>query len=179
MHHLCLGFTCMIDNQCANIFSTHATVYGSHSVKFAQIERETIFLQVNPLSFFFRFVSFYLSRTLFFSPKLFFPKLVVFFLFLQGEKLVFNPCCSQGELLLFVGRVVSIFSYTLLRMFSVNLLIGLSLSIRDKKGEKQLKCGNMWENCLFCLGGENIFFDVSNLGGDTMFLVSLLIDLYL
>ena len=33
----------MMDNQCANIFSTHATVYGSHSVKFAFIERENIF----------------------------------------------------------------------------------------------------------------------------------------
>ena len=30
----------MMDNQCANIFSTHATVYGSHSVMFAFIERE-------------------------------------------------------------------------------------------------------------------------------------------
>ena len=42
----------MMDNQCANIFSTHATVYGSHSVKFAFIERENIFLLVYPhLSF--------------------------------------------------------------------------------------------------------------------------------
>ena len=42
----------MRDNQCANIFSTHATVYGSHSVKFAFIERENIFLHVYPqLSF--------------------------------------------------------------------------------------------------------------------------------
>ena len=29
----------MVDNQCANIFSTDATAYGSHSVKFAFIER--------------------------------------------------------------------------------------------------------------------------------------------
>ena len=29
----------MIDNQCANIFSTHVIVYKSHSVKFAYIER--------------------------------------------------------------------------------------------------------------------------------------------
>ena len=42
----------MMDNQCANIFSTHATVYGSHSVKFAFIERDNIFLHVYPqLSF--------------------------------------------------------------------------------------------------------------------------------
>ena len=38
----------MMDNQCANIFSTHATFYGSHSVKFAFIERENIFLHVYP-----------------------------------------------------------------------------------------------------------------------------------
>ena len=38
----------MIDNQCANIFSTHVIVYKSHSVKFAYIERENIFLQLNP-----------------------------------------------------------------------------------------------------------------------------------
>ena len=37
----------MIDNQCANMFSTHVTVYGSHTVKFVYIERENIFLQVN------------------------------------------------------------------------------------------------------------------------------------
>ena len=42
----------MMDNQCANIFSTHATVYGSYSVMFAFIERENIFLHVYPqLSF--------------------------------------------------------------------------------------------------------------------------------
>ena len=41
-----------MDNQCANIFSTHATLYGSHSVMFAFIERENIFLHVYPqLSF--------------------------------------------------------------------------------------------------------------------------------
>ena len=38
----------MMDNQYANIFSTHATVYGSHSVKFAFIERENIFFHVYP-----------------------------------------------------------------------------------------------------------------------------------
>ena len=36
----------MMNNQCANIFSTHATIYGSHNVKFAFIERENIFLYV-------------------------------------------------------------------------------------------------------------------------------------
>ena len=43
----------MMDNQCANILSTHVTVYGSHNGKFAFIERENIFLHVYPqLSFF-------------------------------------------------------------------------------------------------------------------------------
>ena len=75
----------MMDNQCANIFSTHATVYGSHGVMFAFIEKENIFLHVYPqLNFFFkvRFACFYLSPPPKFSPKLFFPKLILFFLFL-------------------------------------------------------------------------------------------------
>ena len=38
----------MMDNQYANIFSTHVTVYGSHNDKFAFIERENIFLHVYP-----------------------------------------------------------------------------------------------------------------------------------
>ena len=59
-----------MDNQCANIFSTYATVYGSQSVKFAYIERENIFLQVNPHFFEFGFVSFYLSPPPKFSLKL-------------------------------------------------------------------------------------------------------------
>ena len=124
------------------------------------LKERIFFLHVYPqLSFFFfklGLCRFIYTHPLYFSPKLFFPKLVVFFLFLQGEKLVFNPCCSQGELLLFVGRVVSIFSYSLLRMFFVDLWIGLTLSIRDKKGE--MKCENMWESCLFCLRGDKIVF---------------------
>ena len=46
---------------------------------------------------------------------------------------------------------------SLLRMFSVDLLIGLSLSIRDKKGESDLD-ENLWESYLFCLGGVEIVF---------------------
>ena len=46
----------MMDNQCANISFTHATIFGSHSVKFAFIERGNIFLYVYPqLNFFFKF----------------------------------------------------------------------------------------------------------------------------
>ena len=82
----------MMDNQCANIFSTHTTVYGSHSVKFAFIERENIFFHVYPqlsnLVFKFGFC---------FFPHLlkFFPKLVLFFLFLLGVGgRFFNLCGS-------------------------------------------------------------------------------------
>ena len=72
-----------MDNQCANIFSTYATVYGSHNVKFAFIERENIFLHVYPQPNFLKLglCVFYFSPPPKFFPKLFFPKLV-FFLFL-------------------------------------------------------------------------------------------------
>ena len=55
----------------------HAYIYGSHSVKFAFIERENIFLNVSST-----YVSFSFSPPPKFSPKLFFPKHVLFFLFL-------------------------------------------------------------------------------------------------
>ena len=145
-----------MDNECANIFSTHATVYGSHSAMFAFIERENIFSScVSSTQFFFLFLKlglclFIYPHPFYFSPKLFFLKLVLFFLFLQGEKffltfVVLRGSCysSQGEL--------SLFSLTLLRMFSIYLLIRQSLSICDKKGETQM-------TCLFCLGGEYKFF---------------------
>ena len=135
----------MMDNQCANIFSTNVTVYGSHNDKFAFIERQNIFLHVYPqLSFFFLnlvCVFLFIPTPLFF-PKTFFPKnCFIFPIFIRGEIfLTFfvlrGSCCSsQGEL--------SLFSFTLLRMFSVYLLIRQSLSIRDKKGEKQMKRGNL------------------------------------
>ena len=76
----------MMDNQSANIFSTHPTVYRSHSIMFAFIERENIFLHVYPQLFFFFFLSL-VCVSLFspppkFSPKQFFSKHVLFFLFL-------------------------------------------------------------------------------------------------
>ena len=46
----------------------------------------------------------------------------------------------------------------LFRSFSVDLLIGLSLSIRDKNGERDLD-ENLWESCLFCLGGVEFVFE--------------------
>ena len=74
----------MMDNQCAIIFSTHATVYGSHSVKFAFIERENIFLHLYPQLSFFKFgvCVFYLSLPLLIFPKTVFPKTCFVFLFL-------------------------------------------------------------------------------------------------
>ena len=90
----------------------------------------------------------------------------MFFLFLQGEKFFFNLCGSQGELLLFIGGVVSISNRVELFLCSLNslfslilyyvclLIIELSLSIRDKKGEIQMKYG--WESCLFCLRGDTL-----------------------
>ena len=119
----------MMDNQCANIFSTHATVYGSHSVKFAFIERKNIFLHVYPqLSFFFQFglCVFTFPHPLYFSPKLFFPKLVfVFPIFIRGE-IFFNLCGSQGKLLLFIGGVISIFYRV--ELFCVPLILYFLLS---------------------------------------------------
>ena len=128
----------MMDNQCANIFSTHATVYGSHSVKFAFIERENIFLYVYPqLNFFkIRLVCFSFPHLLIFLQNCFSQILFCFSYFYRGRSLFLILVIHRGSFLLFIGRVVSIFSYSLLRMFSVDLLIGLSLSIHDKKGEK-------------------------------------------
>ena len=82
-----------MDNQCANIFSTHATVYGSHSVMFAFIERENIFLYVYPQLNFLKtwFVSFYLSQPPLFFSKIVFPKTCfVFPIFIGGEKFFFK-----------------------------------------------------------------------------------------
>ena len=129
----------MMDNQCANIFFTHTTAYGSYSVKFAFIERENIFLYVYPQLYFFSlvFVFLYLSPPPKFFPKLFFPKLVCFSYFYRGVVALHRGSCLYFiELNCFVFPLFSIFSYLLLRMFSVYSLIELSLSICAKKGEK-------------------------------------------
>ena len=65
------------DNQCTNIFSTHATVYGSHSAMFAFYwKREYFFLHVYPQLFF------GLICVFLFFPKTVFPKTFFFPLFL-------------------------------------------------------------------------------------------------
>ena len=115
------------------------------------IDRENIFSScVSSTQFFFFFkkktwfVSFYLSPPLLFFPKTVFPKTCfVFPIFIGGEifltfVVLRGSCCSsEGEL--------SLFSLTLLHMFSVYLLIRQTFSICDKKGETQM-------NCLFWLG---------------------------
>ena len=62
----------------------YSTVYGSHSVMFAFIERENIFFHMYTQFSFLKFglCFFYLSPPPKVSPILFFPKLVLFFLFL-------------------------------------------------------------------------------------------------
>ena len=78
------------------------------------IERENIFSScISSTWFFFLktwFVSFYLSPPLLFFPKTVFPKnCFVFPIFIGGEKFSFNLYGSQGELLLFIEGVISIF----------------------------------------------------------------------
>ena len=133
------------------------------------IERENIFSScVSSTQFFFKLglCLFIYPQPLYFSSKLFFPKLVLFFLFLQGEKFFLTfvvlrgSCCSsQGEL--------SLFCLTLLRIFAVYLLIRQSLSIRDKKGETQM-------TCLFCLGGEYKNFLMYLTQGESQFIFYIL-----
>ena len=62
-----------MDNQCANIFSTHATVYGSHNVKFAFIERENFFFFMCILNLVFEFglCLFIFPHLLYFPQNLF------------------------------------------------------------------------------------------------------------
>ena len=112
------------------------------------LKERIFFLHVYPQLNFFKFglCVFIFPYLLNFPQNCFFPKLVLFFLFLQGENFFLTfvvlrgSCCSSQ-------KELSLFSLTLLHMFSVYLLIRQSLSIRDKKGETQM-------TCLFCLGGE-------------------------
>ena len=94
------------------------------------IERENIFSScVSSTQFFFKnwFVSFYLSPPLLFFPKIVFPKTCfVFPIFIRGEKFFFNLCGSQGELLLFIGGVDSIFYRV--ELFCVPLILYFLLS---------------------------------------------------
>ena len=92
-----------MDNQCANIFSTHATICESHSAMFAFYWKREYFFSMCILNliFFKNFVSFYLSPPLLFFPKTVFPKTCFVFPIFIGGEVCFYP-------LLFIGGVVSI-----------------------------------------------------------------------
>ena len=153
----------MMDNQCANIFSTHATINGSHSVKFAFIERENIFLHVYPqLSFLsFACVFFIYPYLLKFSQNLF-----CFSYFYRGRSLFFNICCSQGEFVSISYRVelfyVSLIFFFSLILYCVCLLLMSCLCqyVTKRGREIQMRiCGNpicfvQGELILFFEGGE-------------------------
>ena len=119
----------MMDNQCANIFSTHAIVYKLHSVKFAFIEREYFFHVYPQLSFFKNLVCvFFLILTPFIFPKNCFSQILFCFsYFYRGRNCFFNLCGSQGELLLFIGGVVSIFYRV--KLFGIPLILYFLLSL--------------------------------------------------
>ena len=75
----------IMDNQCANIFSTHAPVYGSHSVMFAFYWKREYFFFMCIINLVFVKLGLCLCiypHPLYFSRTLFFPQLVLFFLFL-------------------------------------------------------------------------------------------------
>ena len=148
----------MMDNQCANIFCTHATVYGSHSVEFAFVERDNSFLYMYPqLNFVFKFglCVFIFPTFLNFPQSYFSQNMFCFSYFYRGRKVFFltfvvlrgSCCASQGELPLFfieLDSFVSLILYLLLTFVVyvfVYSLFEFSLSICDKKGEKQMKCG--------------------------------------
>ena len=106
----------MMDNQCANIFSTHATVYGSHSVKFAYIERENIFLHGYPQLLFFFLV---FPHLLNFFQNCFLQNLCCFPYFYRGRKLFLKS-------MLFIRGVPSIFYWAYV-LCSLNSLFSLIL----------------------------------------------------
>ena len=72
----------------------HASVYGSHSVKYANIERKNIFIHVYPQLFIYLFVKFGLCifsfpHLLNFPQNYFFQNLFCFSYFYWGRKLFF------------------------------------------------------------------------------------------
>ena len=129
---------------CLWVTQCHVCILLKERIFFLHVYPQLSFLSLVCVSFF--------SPPPKLSPTLFFPQLVLFFLFLQGGKVFLTfvvlrgSCCSsQGESSLFSIKFVlcSLDSLFSLILYCVCLLfIELSLSIRDKKGEIQLKCGN-------------------------------------
>ena len=97
-----------MDNQCANIFSIHATVYGSHSAMFAfywKREYFFFFMCILNLVFFFKktwFVSFYLSPPPLFFSKTVFPKTCFVFPILIGGAIFLTFMVHRGSCLYFL-----------------------------------------------------------------------------
>ena len=93
----------MMDNQCTNIFSTHATVYGSYSAMFAFYWKRKYFfcMCILNLVFFFKKKKNLVCIFLFIPTPLFFPKTCfVFPIFIGGEifftfVILRGSCCSS------------------------------------------------------------------------------------
>ena len=122
------------------IFSLLMQLFMGHIVPCLHlIERENIFSScVSSTQFFFKtwFMSFYLS-----PPPLFFPKTVFsqnlfcFSYFYRGREIFFNLCDSYGEMLLFIGGVVSIFSYSVAYVFCLSSDQVVFVNTRQKGGD--------------------------------------------
>ena len=148
-------------------------LFVGHIVSSLHLLKERIFFSCvsSTLVFKFGLCLFYFPHLLNFFPKLFFPKLVLFFLFLWGEKSFFfvfvflNLYCSQRELLLFIGGVSSIlyragFFCFLDSLFSLDFccicfLFALCLSCLCQYVTKR---GRFRYSYLFFLGGVEIVF---------------------
>ena len=83
----------------------HASIYGSHSIKIAYIERENIRIHVHPYIFFlflkFGLCLFIFPHLLHFFQSYFSQNLFCFAYFYRGRKLVLKP-------MLFIRRVITL-----------------------------------------------------------------------
>ena len=147
-------------------------LFIGHIVSCLHLLKERIFfLHVSPHLNFFKFglCVFIFSHLLKFPQNCFSQHLFCVSYFYRGRK-VFFPllfmlggvvALHRGSCLYFIQSLIvlcSLNSLFSLILYCVCLLfIGLSLSIHDKKGERDLD-ENLWESCLFCLWGVEIDF---------------------
>ena len=130
------------------------SIYGSHGVKFAFFKRENIFFMC-------------ILKTIF--PKTVFPKTCFVFPIFIGGEACFLTLIFMGELLLFIGRVVSIFYGV--ELFCVSFILYFLLTFVAyvfylfyvwvafvNTWQKAGEIDEMWESCLFCIGGVEIVF---------------------
>ena len=99
----------MMDNQCANIFSTHATVYGSHSAMFAfYLKREYFFFMcILNLVFKFGLCVFIFPTSYIFPQNNFFPKhLFCVSYFYRGRSLFLTFVLHRGSCLYFFIELI-------------------------------------------------------------------------